>query len=143
MKTKIKYSLLALLMVVSTVISTVTMTNPALAAPADNASLDDQAKAFTYYRAFTGVGATFQQVTDVLSYAAGRPALRILSTAPRLYMADVTALEEEPPKHPGGRPLKFETVEEIDAAIEAYLGNCELHKSKRAILMDKADGSTL
>ncbi|MEO5950677.1 MAG: hypothetical protein ABIQ04_04470 [Candidatus Saccharimonadales bacterium] len=72
MKTKIKYSLLALLMVVSTIISTVSIANPALASPADTAPIDDQAKAFLYYRALTACFANASakspiSTTDVVS----------------------------------------------------------------------------
>lgn len=30
-------------------------------------------------------------------------------------------------KHPGGRPLKFESVEELDKKIDAYFADCDPH----------------
>lgn len=47
-----------------------------------------------------------------------------------------------PDKRPIGRPLAFGTVEELDAAIDAYLGDCSPHKSKRQVLREKEDGTT-
>lgn len=34
---------------------------------------------------------------------------------------------QEEPKHPGGRPLKFETVEALDKAIAKYFKACDPH----------------
>lgn len=39
----------------------------------------------------------------------------------------------EPPKHPGGRPLKFETVAELEAAIDAYFDMCDPHQEERLV----------
>lgn len=44
-------------------------------------------------------------------------------------------MEEQQPKHPGGRPLKFKTSEELAAAIEEYFAYCdnktkEIHSEK-------------
>ncbi len=73
MKTKIKYSLLALLMIVSTVISTISLSNLALAAPVDNVSIDDQANAFIYYRALAACAKTapFRPVGNTYNISAG------------------------------------------------------------------------
>lgn len=57
-------------------------------------------------------------------------------------MADLELSEENKgAKHPGGRPMKFESVDELDAAIEQYLGACGPHKAKRAVVMEKDDGT--
>jgi hypothetical protein len=49
---------------------------------------------------------------------------------------------EEQDKNPVGRPLAFKDVEELDASIETYLGDCSPHISKHKVLQEKADGST-
>lgn len=48
-------------------------------------------------------------------------------------MADVTTPEEEVPKHPGGRPLKFETVEALDLAIQNYFAGCDPHTTSALV----------
>lgn len=45
------------------------------------------------------------------------------------------------PRHPGGRPLKFQSVEELDSAIDAYLGDCAPHIIKTKVRMTKVDGT--
>lgn len=45
-------------------------------------------------------------------------------------MADKSS---EPEKHPGGRPLKFETVPELDQAIQAYFDSCDPHVEQRLV----------
>lgn len=37
------------------------------------------------------------------------------------------------PKHAGGRPLKFETVELLDQAIRAYFDSCNPHTQRRVV----------
>lgn len=48
------------------------------------------------------------------------------------------AEQQEPEKHAGGRPLKFETVEELDMAINKYFAMCDPHieKQQRKIATD-------
>ena len=41
--------------------------------------------------------------------------------------------QDDPPKHPGGRPLKYETVEELDQAIRAYFDLCDPHIEDRVV----------
>lgn len=36
-------------------------------------------------------------------------------------------------KHPGGRPLKFKSVEELDQAISAYFDMCDPHTEQRVV----------
>ncbi|MFF6951813.1 terminase small subunit [Streptomyces iakyrus] len=49
-------------------------------------------------------------------------------------MADSeTQPDEEDSKHPGGRPLKFQTPEELDLAIQLYFDKCDPHVEKRMI----------
>lgn len=36
-------------------------------------------------------------------------------------------------KHPGGRPLKYETVEKLDQAIRAYFDSCDPHTERRVV----------
>jgi hypothetical protein len=36
-------------------------------------------------------------------------------------------------KHPGGRPLKYETVEALDRAINAYFDMCDPHTQRRVV----------
>lgn len=55
-------------------------------------------------------------------------------------MAEDKQNEQDP--QPVGRPLTFKSVEELDAAIETFLGDCSPHKSKRAFLKEKDDGTT-
>lgn len=40
---------------------------------------------------------------------------------------------EDTPKHAGGRPLKFKTVEELDLAIRAYFDMCDPHTEQRVV----------
>lgn len=40
---------------------------------------------------------------------------------------------QDTPKHPGGRPLKFQTVEELDQAIKAYFDMCDPHTEQRLV----------
>src|SRR5687768_352893 len=42
-------------------------------------------------------------------------------------------ISAEGPKHPGGRPLKFEMVEELDRAINAYFDLCDPHTQRRVV----------
>lgn len=50
----------------------------------------------------------------------------------------------KPDKHPGGRPLKYKSVAELDAAITAYFDECDPHIAKRMVETGtKADGETL
>lgn len=46
-------------------------------------------------------------------------------------MAEPTTHEE--PKHPGGRPLKYETVEELDRAIQNYFAEQDPHETKTLV----------
>lgn len=41
--------------------------------------------------------------------------------------------EEQQEKHPGGRPLKFETVKELDQAIRSYFDSCDPHVEPRVV----------
>lgn len=41
-----------------------------------------------------------------------------------------------------GRPLKFESPEDMQLKIDAYFGDCDPHLAKRKIVKTKADGST-
>ncbi len=41
--------------------------------------------------------------------------------------------EAEQGKHPGGRPLKFKTPDELTAAIEAYFAKCDPHVVERMV----------
>lgn len=43
------------------------------------------------------------------------------------------AIEPDKPKHAGGRPLKFETVEALDLAIQNYFAQCDPHTEKRLV----------
>ena len=56
-------------------------------------------------------------------------------------MADQAPSVEEPQANPVGRPLLFKSVDDLDAAIEQYLGDCSPHKAKRAMVMEKDDGT--
>lgn len=40
---------------------------------------------------------------------------------------------EDNQKHPGGRPLKFKTVAELDQAIRAYFDRCDPHIEERMV----------
>lgn len=40
---------------------------------------------------------------------------------------------DEQPKHPGGRPLKYETVEELDRAIQNYFAEQDPHETKALV----------
>ncbi|MDV7992075.1 terminase small subunit [Rhodococcus sp. IEGM 1374] len=54
-------------------------------------------------------------------------------------MADQTTEQD---KQPVGRPLKYKTVAELDAAIEAYFDECDPHLAERMINVGvKEDGS--
>lgn len=56
-------------------------------------------------------------------------------------MAD-QATEQD--KHPGGRPLKYKTVAELDQAINAYFDECDPHVAKRMVETGtKADGDRM
>lgn len=48
--------------------------------------------------------------------------------------------EQQNDTKPFGRPLKFETVEQLDRAIDAYLGECAPHVVKVLVKKQKADG---
>jgi DNA-binding XRE family transcriptional regulator len=48
-------------------------------------------------------------------------------------MADSQTPPEEQPKHPGGRPLKFETAADLEAAITAYFDMCDPHQEDRLV----------
>jgi len=39
----------------------------------------------------------------------------------------------EAPKHPGGRPLKFKTVDDLDMAIQLYFDKQDPHVEKRMV----------
>lgn len=45
----------------------------------------------------------------------------------------MTDVSDEQPKHPGGRPLKFETVEKLDTAIRGYFDSCDPHTERRVV----------
>lgn len=40
---------------------------------------------------------------------------------------------DEQPKHAGGRPLKYETVAELERAINAYFDMCDPHTQRRVV----------
>lgn len=46
---------------------------------------------------------------------------------------DNTEPSEEQPKHPGGRPLKFATAEQLEVAINAYFDSCDPHVERRVV----------
>ena len=48
-------------------------------------------------------------------------------------MAEASIQETPNEKHPGGRPLKFKTVEELDQAINAYFDLCDPHTEQRLV----------
>lgn len=50
-------------------------------------------------------------------------------------------MSDTPAKDGPGRPLKFKTATELQAAIDAYFGDCDPHVAKQAVLVDKADGT--
>lgn len=41
--------------------------------------------------------------------------------------------QDQPAKHPGGRPLKFQTVEELDRAIQNYFAEQDPHETKTLV----------
>lgn len=41
--------------------------------------------------------------------------------------------EQDQQKHPGGRPLTFQSVAELDAAIQSYFDSCDPHIIKQMI----------
>ncbi|WP_425005784.1 terminase small subunit [Mycolicibacterium sp. S3B2] len=41
--------------------------------------------------------------------------------------------DDQLPKHPGGRPLKYQTVEELDLAIQNYFADCDPHTTKALV----------
>jgi DNA-binding XRE family transcriptional regulator len=41
--------------------------------------------------------------------------------------------DQEQDKHAGGRPLKFETVEQLEQAIRAYFDSCDPHTQRRVV----------
>lgn len=45
----------------------------------------------------------------------------------------LTEEKSQEPRHPGGRPLKFETVEKLDRAISAYFDMCDPHTQRRVV----------
>ncbi|TFD15518.1 hypothetical protein E3T26_06970 [Cryobacterium sp. TMT1-21] len=48
------------------------------------------------------------------------------------------------PKHPGGRPLAFATVDALEQAINSYFSECDPHLAKRMTETGTAtDGSTM
>lgn len=44
-------------------------------------------------------------------------------------------------KRPVGRPLKFETLEELELKISEYFGMCDPHIAKRKVMRERADGT--
>jgi len=48
-------------------------------------------------------------------------------------MANTPTPEEPVEKHPGGRPLKFESVADLELAIDAYFNDCDPHIEQRVI----------
>jgi hypothetical protein len=50
---------------------------------------------------------------------------------------------EDQPKHPGGRPLKFETVEELDRAIQNYFSHQDPHETKTLVETGRDDKGNL
>lgn len=42
-------------------------------------------------------------------------------------------MNDETPKHAGGRPLLFETVEELQEKIQAYFDDCKPHPEERVV----------
>lgn len=51
-------------------------------------------------------------------------------------------LDGDNEKHPGGRPLKFETVKQLKRKIEQYFGECDPHEAKRSVVVRKSDGTS-
>ena len=45
-----------------------------------------------------------------------------------------------PDKHPGGRPLKFKTVEILQQKIDEYFGNCDPHEAEHKVVRNGVDG---
>jgi hypothetical protein len=58
-------------------------------------------------------------------------------------MANEITPSDDTEKNPGGRPLKYQTVEELDAAIKAYFDDCDPHWTYDFdwVLKRKKDGS--
>ena len=58
-------------------------------------------------------------------------------------MANDISPSDEPEKNPVGRPLKYQTVEELDVAIKAYFEDCDPHWTYESdwVLKRKKDGS--
>lgn len=48
-------------------------------------------------------------------------------------------MEEE--RHPGGRPFKIETLDELNRRIDAYFGECDPHLAMRMVKVQKEDGT--
>lgn len=42
-------------------------------------------------------------------------------------------VQDDPPKHAGGAPLKYETPELLDRAINAYFAMCDPHTQRRVV----------
>lgn len=51
-----------------------------------------------------------------------------------------TDKSEEQPKHAGGRPLKFESVEALQMLIDRFFASCDPHLSKRKVIRMKVEG---
>lgn len=54
-----------------------------------------------------------------------------------------TDTQEEEQKNVGGRPLKFQTVEELDRAIQNYFAVCDPHETKRLVETGRDDKGNL
>jgi len=48
-------------------------------------------------------------------------------------MANQESLAEETPKHAGGRPLAYATVNELEQGIKNYFDDCDPHVEKRQV----------
>lgn len=49
--------------------------------------------------------------------------------------------DADTPKHPGGRPLKFPSVEELQARIDAYFQDCDPHMVEEHQWVEKRDST--
>ncbi|MGU3653613.1 terminase small subunit [Mycolicibacterium sp. A43C] len=54
-------------------------------------------------------------------------------------MTEGTTQEES--KDKGGRPLKFQSVQQLTQKIEQYFGDCDSHEATRKVFVKKADAS--
>lgn len=56
-------------------------------------------------------------------------------------MADKEAPVDQPEKKTRGRPLKIQSVEELNVKIEQHFESCDTHIAKTKIRKERADGT--